>query len=117
MNVFNAGDLDRQVTILVRTVAAEDVYGTDAGTFAPFVTLPAQIIEAAPSRADHLGKDIVLAHLPATVRIRWRGDIAPEHRVSIDGQEMRIVGGPAMIGRRVGLELMVERVTTEGQQP
>jgi hypothetical protein len=38
-------------------------------------------------------------------------------RLSIDGQEYRIVSGPAMLGRREGLEMLAEHYTGEGQRP
>lgn len=114
---MNAGDLDRRVTILVRTDSVDPAYGTRTPTWATLATVWAQVLEVAPSRADRLADGVSIMQRPATVRIRWRADVTQTNRISIDGVPMRIVGGPAMIGRRVGLEIMVEALSTEGEQP
>jgi SPP1 family predicted phage head-tail adaptor len=112
-----AGDLDRLATILVRNDWVEADYGTREATWAELATVWAQIIEITPNRADQLTGQVSTMRRPATVRIRWRSDVTQENRVRIDGVEMRITGGPAMIGRRVGLEMTVEALSTEGQAP
>lgn len=114
---FFAGYLDRRVTILARSDTVDPNYGTRQATWAELATVSAQVIESAPSRGDRLSQDVALSDLPAIVRIRWRSDVSFANRLRLDGNEMRIVGGPAMIGRRVGLEIMAVRISTEGQQP
>jgi hypothetical protein len=43
--------------------------------------------------------------------------VSQANRVEIDGRQMRIIAGPAMVGRRQWLDFMVEELSTEGQQP
>jgi SPP1 family predicted phage head-tail adaptor len=114
---MNAGKLDRRVTILVRSDVQEEVYGTKQASWNELATVSAEVQDALPSRADRLAAEMTVTKRPARVRMRWRDDVSQANRVRIDGVEMRIVAGPAMLGRRVGLEIMVEALSTEGQQP
>lgn len=112
-----AGSLDRSVTILVRSTVQEQVYGTKEGTWRDLATVWAQVQDVLPSRALDQTADLALDKRPARVRMRWRDDVTTANRLRIDGVEMRIVAGPAMIGRREGLEIVVEALSTEGEQP
>jgi SPP1 family predicted phage head-tail adaptor len=114
---MRAGKLDRRVTILARTATQEGVYGTDTAGWAEVATVWAQVQDILPSRADRLAGEIELTNRPARVRMRWRDDVTQANRLKLNGEEMRIVSGPAMLGRREGLELVVERPSTEGREP
>ena len=113
--MIRAGDLDRQVTILAGTTSPDPVYGTPVKTWAPLATVSAQVQDVLPSRGDRLSEEMVITRRPARVRMRWREDVSQANRVEIDGVQMRIVAGPAMLGRREGLEIMVEELSTEGE--
>lgn len=117
MALLNAGDLDRRVTILVETTTKDPVYNTDVATWAPLAEVSAQVRDVLPSRADRVAEDIILSRRPARVRMRWRDDVTQANRLEIDGVQMRIVAGPAELGRREGIELMVEALSTEGERP
>lgn len=115
---MRAGDLDRKVTILVRSNDSRDsLYNTRTDSWSELATVPAQVQDWLPSRADRLAGDIAITRQPKRVRIRWRDDVSQANRLRIDGKEMRIVAGPAMLGRREGLEIMVEALSTEGKEP
>jgi SPP1 family predicted phage head-tail adaptor len=111
-----AGTLDRRVTILVKTETRDPVYNTPVYSWEPLATVWAQVQDVLPSRAYAQAGELALTKRPARVRMRWRDDVTQENRVEIDGRQMRIVSGPAMLGRREGLEIMVEELSTEGQQ-
>jgi SPP1 family predicted phage head-tail adaptor len=118
---MRAGDLDRRVTILARVETIDAAYGTKTVTWssdpdAGAVTVWAQVRDVLPSRADRMANEIALANRPARVRMRYRDDVDLEDRLQIDGRQMRVIAGPAEIGRREGIEVMVEELTTEGQQ-
>jgi SPP1 family predicted phage head-tail adaptor len=112
-----ADKLDRRITILERLVTKDPLYRTDVVTWGPGATVCAEVQDMLPSHADRVAEGISLASRPALVRIRWRDDVSQANRIEIDGKQMRIVSGPAMVGRREGLEIMVEELTTEGQEP
>jgi head-tail adaptor len=116
---MRAGRLDRRVTILGRSNAQEGVYGTSEGIWGPLATVWAEVQDVLPSRAERLAGEVAIANRPARVRMRWRTDVSQENRIQIAGRDgtWRIVSGPAEIGRREGIELMIEQVSTEGQQP
>ena len=118
MSLLRAGDLDRQVTILSRGAGADDpLYGPQPDVWAPAFTVPAQVRDVLPSRADRVAEEITITNRPARVRMRWRDDVTQANRFEIDGVQMRIVAGPAMLGRREGMEFMVQALSTEGEQP
>jgi SPP1 family predicted phage head-tail adaptor len=112
-----AGKLDRRIKILARSTVTEQVYGTTEGEWGTVATVWAEVQDMLPSRGDRVAGDISLARRPARVRMRWRDDVSQANRVEIGGKPMRIVAGPAMLGRREGLEIMVEELSTEGRQP
>lgn len=114
---MDAGRLDRRVTILTRGTTRETVYGTKTDAWVPVATVWAEVQDVLPSRGDRLAAEIVITSRPTRVRMRWRDDVTQANRVEIDGRQRRIVAGPAMIGRRDRLEIMVEELSTEGQQP
>ena len=45
-------------------------------------------------------------------------DHASRHmRVQVDGRTLRIIAGPAELGRREALELMAEELSSSGEEP
>jgi SPP1 family predicted phage head-tail adaptor len=114
---FNAGKLNRRVTILQRVQVTEERYGTKTGSWVALVKLWAEVLDVLPSRASGITEEIEINARPARLRMRWRDDVTQDNRIEIDGVQMRIVSGPAMIGLKVGMEFMVEQLSTEGQQP
>jgi head-tail adaptor len=114
---MKTADLDRRIIILGRAVTKAPVYGTDVVTWAPVGVDMAQVQDILPSRADRVSEDITLSRRPARVRLRWRDDVTQANRLEIDGRQMRIVSGPAELGRQEGIELLVEELSTEGHQP
>lgn len=82
--------------------------GAGSGTWALVAEVSAEIQHMLPSRGERLAGGINMAARPARVRIRWRADVTSDMRIVLDGRVMHIVAGPAELGRREGLELMVE---------
>jgi head-tail adaptor len=117
---MEAGRFDRKIQILVRGGAAQDTrYGTATEDWGVLATVWAEIKDVLPSRADRVAKDISIDRRPSRIRMHWRDDVTQANRIRIggdDGEEMRIIAGPAMIGRRQTLELMVEALSTEGEE-
>lgn len=111
------GKMDRRLTILSRVAAQEDVYGTSSGSWQPLETVWAEIQDVLPSRSERVADSIDIARRPARIRIRWRSDLTSAMRLRLeDGRELKIVAGPAELGRRDRLELMAEEITTEGAE-
>lgn len=83
----------------------------------------AEIQDVLPSRGEKLADGINIATRPARLRMGYRDDVTSDMRILLlrwkDGQwvvgrTLQIVAGPAEIGRRSGIELMVEDYSTAG---
>lgn len=115
-----AGQLDREVTFLRRETTQDPTYGTALeGDWVPVATVWAQVQDMVPSRGERMVEGVSFAARPCRIRIRYREDISSDLRLTIDGRAgaHRIVTQPAELGRREGLELLAEQLTTEGQEP
>jgi head-tail adaptor len=122
-----AGRLNRRVRILRRNVVQEGTYGTNEASWTKVADVWAEVQDMLPSRADRLAGELVLTNRPARVRLRWRDDVSMANRIELanptgepfPGRPMRIASEPAMFGRRPreDMEIMVETISTEGQQP
>ena len=114
---LDPGTLDRFIAIEHRAVAQDPVYGTSTGAWETFAEVWAQVRDVLPSRAESLDDSISIARRPARIRMRYRSDITSDMRLKVDGRLMRIIAGPAELGRREGLELMAEELSTTGEEP
>ncbi|MBY9062304.1 head-tail adaptor protein [Sphingomonas yunnanensis] len=113
------GPLDDRVRI-ERPAADDALDGAGADTWAEFAEVWASILDMLPSRGERLAEGLNVATRPARVRLRHldgvtnamrlvllRWDVATEAWVA-EGRLMQIITVPAEIGRRDGLEMMVE---------
>jgi head-tail adaptor len=124
---MRAGELDRQVTVQRKSVTIDTTYGTEVVTWIPLSLLPgspevaerfwAQVLDVLPSKAETvLRADLAIARNPVRVRMRWRDDIDSSMRIVVHDdtdRTLQIIAGPAALGgRKDGIELMCEEVTT-----
>lgn len=112
--LLNIADLDRQIDIeRPRSDDAPD--GAGSGIWETVaVGVWAQVQDMLPSRGERLADGINVATRPARVRMRFRDDVDASMRFVMGPRIMRIIAGPAEIGRREGLEIMVEDYTSAG---
>lgn len=115
---LSAGELDSFIRIQ-RPVADASLDGAGRGTWVDVDEVYAGIRDMLPSRGEKLADGINVATRPARVRMYYRDDITSDMRfVDITdgdgGRVMQIVSGPATIGRREGLEFMVEDYSPAG---
>ena len=115
--MISASDLDTRITFEARTEVQESAYGTMTVTWATHKTVWAQVMEMLPSRAENVTDNISMARRPCRIRTRYRSDLDSTMRIDIGGRKLRIISGPAEIGRREGLEFMAEELSTEGTAP
>lgn len=113
---MDAGRLDRRVTLLARQAVQEVRFGTQVVTWVAVQTVWAQVTPMLPSRAERIAEGIEIARQPIRVRMRWRNDVTTAMALEFEGRRYRIVGGPAELGRREGIEIMAELLTTEGDE-
>jgi len=110
---LDARKLDRRL-VIERPEADEAFDGAGSGAWVAVDTVWASVQDALPSRAEKLADGINVASRPARVRMRYRDDVTASMRFVLDGRIMQIVAGPAEMGRRDGLEFMVEDYSSAG---
>jgi head-tail adaptor len=112
------GKLDRRIRIEYRQVTQDPEYGTETILWAELATVSANIEDVLPSRSENQSEGIRISERPARVRIRYLPGIDSSMRVVwIDRGDrvMKIVSGPAELGRREGIELMCAEFSTAGE--
>jgi head-tail adaptor len=113
MSGLSPGTLDRFIRI-ERPVADSTLDGAGSGTWDLVAEVWANVQDMLPSRGERLADGINVAARPARVRMYWRDDVTADMRFVLDSRVMQIVSGPAELGRREGLEFMVEDYSPAG---
>ncbi len=122
---MRAGGLSRQITIERKSVTLDPVFGTEIISWVPLVAAPgspvvgvrfyANVMDVLPSKSEAFAQGLVIGRSQTRVRLRWRDDIDSSMRIVVHEDSdrlLQIVGGPAMLGRKEGLELLCEAFTT-----
>jgi SPP1 family predicted phage head-tail adaptor len=112
-----ASKLDRRIRIERKVVARDPQYGTEQVTWAEFACVWAEVKDILPSRAERLADSIQIARRPVRIRIRYLAGLSADMRIIIDNRVHQIISGPAMLGRREAMEIMVEELSSEGAAP
>lgn len=108
---------DRRITF-TKTARTQDEYGGwTEGDFEPFATVWAEVQDILPSRAESVADNLSMARRPSRIRTLYRADLTSDMQVEYAGRTLRIISGPAELGRREGLEFVAEELSTEGDQP
>lgn len=114
---MNHGRFDRLITIQSRTLTIDERFGTRVGDWEDDFDVLAEVHDVLPSRADRVSDEISMTRRPARIRMHWRDDVTQANRIKIGSRIMTIISGPAELGRRKTLELMVEELSTVGNEP
>jgi SPP1 family predicted phage head-tail adaptor len=112
-----ASSLDTRIRIERKVVARDPQYGTEEVTWAQFASVWAEVRDILPSKAERLADSIQIGRKPARIRIRYLAGLAAEMRIIIDNRIHQIISGPATLGRRNAMEIMVEEHSSEGAAP
>lgn len=106
-----------------RPVGDESFAGAGSGTWNKVAEAWAEVQDVLPSRGEKQANGINLATRPARVRMSYREDVTADMRFLlikrraeewVTVRTMQIIAGPAVIGRRSGVEFMVEDYSTAG---
>lgn len=109
---------DTEIIFQKRTAGTPDAtYGTPTYAWGDYATELADVQDILPSRSEHLTDNIEMQRNPTRIRTLYRDDITSDMRVKIGTRTLEIIGGPAEIGRRDGLEMVCEELSTEGDAP
>lgn len=107
------GDLDKFLAI-ERTVPDDSFNGAGSGSWEQVDEVWASVQDLLPSRGDRLAAGIAATSRPARVRMDYRDDVAQGMRLVLGSRIMLIVSEPAELGRRAGIEFMVEEFRPAG---
>lgn len=107
------GALNRRIRI-ERPVSDTAFDGAGSGGWTLVIEVWAEVKDMLPSRGDRIAEGINVSARPARVRMRYRDGITSDMRFVVAGRIMQIVSGPAELGRREGLEFMVEEYRPAG---
>ncbi|TXI87781.1 MAG: head-tail adaptor protein [Cupriavidus sp.] len=114
----------RHVIRIERPVADTSLDGAGSGSWAFVAETRAEVQDELPSRAlERQTSGVTMATGQSRVRMQWRPGITPDMRFLICRRQagaliveriVQIVTGPAELGRRDGLEFMVEEYRPAG---
>lgn len=113
MIVVRPSELEHEVR-LERPKAAEGFKSAGKADYVLVDTIWIGLRDQLPSRSEKADGGFTTATRRARVRMYWRDDITPDMRLVLGDRIMQIVAGPAELGRRGGLELMVEDYSPTG---
>lgn len=113
MIVVRPGELDTLVR-LERPITDDSLDGAGSGEWELVDEIYVGIRDQLPSRGERTADGATTSTRPARVRMYWRDDVTPAMRLVADDRIMQIVSAPAELGRRGGLELMVEDYSPAG---
>lgn len=117
---MESGRYDRRIRIERRTAAKSASFGSTSDvweTVPGYASVPANIQEILPSKAERLEGSMRIAQRPARVRVRYASGITSAMRVVYldrDNRLMKILTPPVEMGRREALEFMVSDFSTQG---
>ena len=112
---MRAGQLNRRITIQAHQSVDDPVYGPQPAGWVDMVTVWAEVQDALPSKSESLKDGLVVAYNRTRVRIRYRSGITADMRiVELGGLQrtLQIVGGPAILGNKVGIEMLCEEYSS-----
>lgn len=111
--MLKAEQMDREIRIEQFTETRDPDFNTPIKAWIEFATVWAQVQDVLPSKGETVQNTVEIAERPSRVRMRYLPGIAPDMRVVVIGVGIpdritQIVSGPAELGRREGIELMVK---------
>ena len=114
---MNIGALNRRITIQEKSVTYDADYGTEIVTWVTHATVWANVQDALPSKDESSANDIRINTGRTRIRIRYLSTVTSDMRIKLTDRSnkiLQIVGGPAELGQRDGMEIMAESYTTAG---
>jgi head-tail adaptor len=113
---MRAARLNKNITIEYKVTTQDADYGTDIITWTTlYANVPAEVMDVLPGNAEKLSPGIEISANPSRIRTRWIPNLDSSMRITIHGEPDRvcqIVAGPAEIGKREGIEMMVVLYST-----
>lgn len=108
-------ELETRCRIEYKSVTQDPIYGTQVTTWALLGVRWCNLQDTLPSRAERQISDVVAAVNTTRIRLRYCTDIDSSMRIIVNRPNptvYHIVSGPAIIGQREWIEMMLEKVST-----
>lgn len=109
---MRAGQLNTRCRIERKTVVQDGTYGTETVTWATLSTVWCNVQDVLPSKSESVKNGLAVALNQTRVRLRHRADIDSSMRLVIGAATYQIIAGPAVLGNKDGLELIVEKASS-----
>lgn len=116
MSHLESRKLNRRLLIQSRQVVDDPIYGPQPADWATVATVWAEVQDALPSKSEAVVEGAVVSYNRTRIRIRYRKGIDATLRIVEQGglgRVWHIVGGPAILGNREGIEVLCEEYSTE----
>lgn len=117
MSIINTGDLNRRCRIEYKAPLPDAHFGTEVITWTPLASVWCELQDILPSKgaAEAVNNGLVISSNKTRVRMRYRSDVNSSMRlVALYPVETiyQIIAGPAVLGNKEGLEMMVEKYSS-----
>lgn len=112
---MNIGPLNSRCRIEQKSSVPDPDYGTEVITWTLLAVVWCSIQDELPSKSEAVKQGLVTASSRARVRMRYRTDIDSSMRLVIHRPAetvYQIIGGPAILGNKDGIELFVEKYSS-----
>lgn len=112
---MNIGPLDKRCRVERPVSTPDPEYGTPVITWELVGVRWCGVQDVLPSRSESIKQGLGISTSQARVRMRYCSDIDSSMRLTIMRPTARvysIIGGPAELGNKDGVEFMVERVSS-----
>lgn len=116
MRTFQAGRLNSRIVIQSKQEVDDPIYGPQPADWVTVATVWANVQDALPSKSEAVVEGAIVSYSRTRIRIRYRKDIDATMRIVEQGglgRVWHIVGGPAVLGNREGIEVLCEEYSTE----
>lgn len=116
MRTFQAGLLNNRVEIQSLQQVEDPLYGPQPAEWHTVASVWAEIQDVLPSKSESVVEGALVSYRRTRIRFRYRKGVDAVMRIQEKGGEGRIwqiVGGPAILGNRQGMELLCEEYSIE----
>lgn len=111
---MNSDRMRHRCRIEYQITTQDPTYGTEVVTWTELATRWGEVQDVLPSRSEAQQDEIVASKNQTRLRMLYWTDITSAMRIVIDGVVYQIISGPAVLGHKDGIEMMIERISTGG---
>lgn len=110
--LINSDDMRHRVRIEYELITQDPDFGTDVVVWAELGTRWGNVQDVLPSRSESVQDGLEVSRNQTRLRMLYWTDIDSSMRVKINDVAYQIISGPAVIGDKDGIELMLEKVSS-----